>query len=69
MSKIATKVNNAVSIDDNVRTNKNLLNHLLKNNPIELNAWVQAPVEDCRRRWAIFSNLNILHLCLGAHYF
>ena len=58
-SKLSTKVKNAVAIGDNMRTSQNLLNHLLENTPIELNAQVEAPVEDWGRRWTTFSNLNI----------
>ena len=57
--KIVIKVNNYVAIDDNMRTIHNLLNNILKDNPIDLNAQVNAPVEYLRRRWTIFSNLNI----------
>ena len=57
--KIVIKVNNYVGIDDNVRTIHNLLNNILKDNPIDLNAQVNSPVEYLRRRWNIFSNLNI----------
>ena len=59
-SKLANKFNNAVSIDYKVRTSQNLLNFLLKNTTINLNAHVQVPVEDQRKRWNTFSNLHIL---------
>ena len=59
-SKLANKFNNAVSIDYKVRTSQNLLNFLLKNTTINLNAHVQVPVEDQSKRWNTFSNLHIV---------
>ena len=58
-SNPATKVNNSVSIDLNVRTSQNLLNCLLKNTSIDINSQVQSKVEDHRRIWTTFSSINL----------